>query len=93
MGLPQEYHIRIKDQVLNGNLGNFVQTIVQGWALCEIPFEVQEATEVDIFLHKKDIEMPFWYDEALIMAQNRHVYLQKPGWIMHNNFWYKLPAD
>lgn len=93
MGLPQEYHIRLPNTVLNGNLGSRVQTIVQGWALCKVVFELETDAPVDIFLHKKDIEMPFWYDEALIMAQNRHLYLQKPGWLMHNNFWYKLPAN
>ncbi|MBL7807954.1 MAG: hypothetical protein JNN28_09080 [Saprospiraceae bacterium] len=93
MGLPQEYHIRNQGKVLNGNLGQGIQTIVQGWALCEIPFDVtEEGSQVDIFLHKKDIEMPFWYDEGMIKAQNSQIYLQKPGWLMHNNFWYKLPV-
>jgi hypothetical protein len=94
MGLPQEYHIRTKQQTKNGNLGSGIQTIVQGWALCEIPFEVSEEGEmVDIFLYKKDIEMPFWYDEGMIKTQNSHLYLQKPGWLMHNNFWFKLPVN
>lgn len=94
MALPQEYHIHTGSAFLNGNLGNGIQTIVRGWALCEIPFEVtQEGAMVDIYLHKKDIEMPFWYDEGMIKAQNGHLYLQKPGWLMHNNFWYKLPPE
>jgi hypothetical protein len=76
------------------DLRNGLKTIVDGWALFELPFEVQEEnSNMGIFLHKKNTDALFWYDEALIKDQHFSLYRRAPGWVIRNNYWYKLPKN
>lgn len=71
-----------------------IQTIVRGWALFECPFEVKkEGSQVKIFLCNQHVNLPFWYDEALIKNRDFTLYRREPGWVVRNNFWYKLPQN
>ena len=72
-------------------LRSSLKTIVHGWALFELPFEVQEEnSSLGIFLHKQYADAPFWYDECMIKDQNFTLYHREPGWVARNNYWYKL---
>ena len=69
-----------------------LKTIVDGWALFELPFEVQEDNSVfGIFLQKKNAIIDFWYDEAMIREQSLNLYHREQGWVVRNNYWHKLP--
>lgn len=69
-----------------------LKTIVQGWALFELPFEVTEVNaEMAIYLQKKGGNGPFWYDECLIRSQKTQLYRQTDQFVVHNNVWYKKP--
>lgn len=71
-----------------------IKTIVNNWALYVLQFEVQEdQSALGIFLHKKDADAPFWYDEGMIKDKNFNLYRQEPGWVIRNNYWYKLPKN
>jgi hypothetical protein len=71
-----------------------IKTIVNGWALYELRFEVQQDNSIlSIFLHKKNANAPFWYDELLIKNQEFNLYRREPGWVVRNNYWYKLPKN
>jgi len=75
-----------------GNLRSGIQTIVKGWALFELPFEVQEKNSIfGIFLHKENESAAFWYDEVMIKDTNFSLYRREPGWVVRNNHWYRLP--
>lgn len=72
----------------------YIQTIVDGWALFDLPFEVYEDTSnLHIFLHKKNVRAPFWYDEVLIKDSDFTLYRREPGWVIRNDFWYKMPKE
>lgn len=76
------------------DLRSGVKTIVNGWALFELPFEVeQDQSRFEIFLLKKNTNTLFWYDEVLIKDKNLHLYRSEPGWVMRDNYWYKLPKN
>lgn len=73
-------------------LSTGLKTIVNGWALFELPFDVSgENAEMTIYLHKKGGTGPFWYDECLIRSQSTHLYRQTDQFVVHNNIWYKKP--
>ena len=75
-----------------GILSANIQTIVNGWALFEVPFNVQEDnSNMEIYLHKKNANVPFWYDEVLIKDKNFHLYRRYPEWVIRDNYWFKLP--
>jgi hypothetical protein len=68
-----------------------LKTIVQGWALFDLPFHVREDnTQMRLFLQKKGVHAPFWLDEAMIKASSFSIYRREPGWTVRNNFWYKM---
>lgn len=100
LGMTQDIQITENDQTaLPGKLPKMplrtgLKTIVNRWALFEIPFEVQGAqSQVHIYLYKKGGNAAFWYDEVLIRDQNFDLYRQAPGWVVKNNYWYKLPKN
>ncbi len=101
MGMTQEVKFVENSRVENGQvyfkevkLASGIRTIVKGWALFEVPFEVQENNStMGIFLHQKDANAPFWYDEAMIKDSNFNLYGRELGWIIRNNFWYRLPKN
>ncbi len=69
-----------------------IQTIVNGWALFEYPFEVEkDGSDMEIYLYKPHVNQTFWYDEVLIKNKDFNLYRREPGWVQRNNFWYKLP--
>ena len=71
-----------------------IKTIVNGWALYVLSFEVlEDQSTMGIFLHKKNANAPFWYDEVLIKDKNFNLYHRESGWVMRNNYWYKLPKN
>ncbi|MDO8368549.1 MAG: hypothetical protein Q7T20_17245 [Saprospiraceae bacterium] len=84
----REYYFR------KGKIRAEIKTIVKGWALLEGPFEVEkDHSNFGIFLHKKNANAPFWYDEVMIKASNFNLYRREPGWVVRNNYWYKLPKN
>jgi hypothetical protein len=67
---------------------------VNGWAMFELPFEVlEENSRLGIYLHKKTGSATFWYDEVLIKDKNFDLYRREPGWVVQNNYWFKLPRN
>jgi hypothetical protein len=69
-----------------------LQNIVQGWALFDIPFEVKEDNStIGLFLQKPNVNVRFWYDEVLIKDARFNLYRKEPGWVVRNNYWFKLP--
>lgn len=99
LGMTQEVRFQETSQT-NGRQISFrretlrseLKTIVDGWALFELPFEVQEENSIfGIFLQKKNAIIDFWYDEAMIREQSINLYHREPGWVVRNNYWYKLP--
>ena len=86
---PNHYFI-LKGSDLRANL----KTIVKGWALFDVPFEVrEESSKMEIFLYVKGVNLPFWYDEAQIRTREFSLYRREPGWVVLNNYWYKLPKE
>jgi hypothetical protein len=66
-----------------------IKSIVNGWGLFEIGFENREAGNIRIFLHKEDVKLPFYADQALVKPVTTEVYRKDPGWVVRNNFWYR----
>ncbi|MDX1910399.1 MAG: hypothetical protein SFV22_02880 [Saprospiraceae bacterium] len=71
-----------------------IKYIAQGWALFDIPFEVKEEHSiVGLYLHKAKVNVPFWYDEVLIKDARFTLYRKEAGWLVRNNYWFKLPRE
>lgn len=69
----------------------YLVTIVDGWALFDLQFQVyEEKSRTQIFLHKKAVTAPFWFDEVMIKPTNSTVYRQTPGWAVRDNLWFRL---
>jgi hypothetical protein len=67
-----------------------LKTIVNGWALFDLPFHVRDdGSRMRLFLQKKGVHAPFWLDEVLIKSSSFGIYRREPGWTVRNNFWYK----
>lgn len=101
MGMTQTAHFLERSQA-DGHAINFskvrlqsvIKTIVQGWALFSLQFEVKEDhSNIGIYLNFKNGDAPFWYDEMLIKDPNFNLYQLEPGWVVRNNYWYKLPKN
>lgn len=68
----------------------YIVTIVDGWALFDLHFSVYEDnSRMQIFLHKKNVNAPFWFDEVMIRPAEAIVYRQTPGWVVCNNQWFR----
>ncbi|MGI9158120.1 MAG: hypothetical protein ACR2K1_00050 [Saprospiraceae bacterium] len=68
----------------------YLKTIVNGWGLFELPFDVYEPdSNVRIFLQKQNADQLFFLDETLIRPADLRVYRREPGWLVRNNFWYR----
>lgn len=81
-------------QYRNESVQFYLRSFVQGWALIEIPFDVlSDKGQIGIFLQKKYCKMPFWYDEVLIKNAGTSYYRREPGWLVHDNYWFKLPKE
>lgn len=79
--------INVKHEGLRFHL----KTLVNDWALFDVPFEVYEnGAETKIFLQKKGVDRPFFVDEMLIKPSDITLYRQEEGWISRNNFWFQL---
>jgi hypothetical protein len=98
MGMTQELKIA-QNSLADGHqihfrhegLRFYLSTIVDGWALFDLHFSVYEDnSKTQIFLHKKNANAPFWFDEVMIKPANTTVYRQTPGWIVRDNQWYRL---
>jgi hypothetical protein len=75
------YHVRINKHL---------KTIVNNWAMFEVPFEVKTDGPVHVFLHKKNYNVPFYLDEVLVKPRALNLYRREAGWIGINNIWYNL---
>ena len=68
-----------------------LKSIVDNWALYELGFEVHEDNaRMRLFLHKENINQPFYLDELLIKPMDVEVYRREAEWVIRNNFWYHL---
>jgi hypothetical protein len=68
----------------------YIVTIVDGWALFDLHFSVYEDnSRMQIFLHKKNVNAPFWFDEVMIKPAEATVYRQTPGWVVRDNQWFR----
>jgi hypothetical protein len=68
----------------------YLRTIINGWALFEVPMEVYDAdSKLGVFLLKEHVNQPFWADEVLIKPEKTTLYRSEPGWMVRNNFWYR----
>ncbi len=97
LGMGQEMKI-IENRQADGTEIHFkheglrfhLKTIVNGWGLFELPFEVYEPdSNVRIFLQKQNADQLFFLDETLIRPADLSVYRREPGWLVRNNFWYR----
>ena len=69
----------------------YIVTIVDGWALFDLPISIYEDnSRTEIFLNKKAVHAPFWFDEVMIRPANSTIYKQIPGWVVRNNQWFRL---
>jgi hypothetical protein len=67
-------------------------TIVDGWALFSLPFEVYDPeANMQIFMPPKQIGGKYYIDEVVIKHNDADIYKRAPGWVVRNNAWYKLP--
>jgi hypothetical protein len=67
-----------------------IKSIINGWALFEVPFEiVGEDSRLKIYLHKLDADQEFVVDEFLVKLQDVGVYRDDFDWLVRNNFWYR----
>lgn len=72
----------------------YIKTIVDGWALFDLEFSVyDDDSDTHIFLQKNGVYEQFYLDEVLIKARDFSLYRRAPGWVAHDNFWYKLPDN
>ncbi len=98
MGMTHELKI-VQNNLDDGHEINFrheglrfyISTIVGGWARFDLHFSVYEDnSKTGIYLHKKDVNAPFWFDEVLIKPSDANIYQQLPGWIVRDNHWFRL---
>lgn len=98
MGFTHELKI-VQNNLADGHEINFrheglrfyVVSIVDGWALFDLYFSVYEDnSKTKIFLHKKGVNAPFWYDEVMIKPNNATIYRQARGWVVRDNKWFRL---
>jgi hypothetical protein len=69
-------------------------TIVNNWALFDVAFEVfDDNSNTYIFMPPKYLRGTYFYDELLIKRNELDVFRKVPGWVIRNNFWYKLPPE
>lgn len=69
----------------------YLKSIIDGWGLFEIPFEVRDPnSRLNAFLYKPLVHQTFYMDELLIRPQDNDVYRRVPNWVVRNNYWYKL---
>lgn len=69
----------------------YLKSIVDGWALFDLEFDVQEDNSVvRIFLQKRGVHEPYYLDEVLIRQRDLNLYRQTPDWVSRNNHWYKM---
>ncbi|MBK8922397.1 MAG: hypothetical protein IPM81_12985 [Saprospirales bacterium] len=68
-----------------------LKSIVGGWGLFELPFEVrQENSRLQVFLFKAFANQSFFLDELLLRPQQVDMYRREAGWVVRNNYWYNL---
>jgi hypothetical protein len=64
---------------------------VDGWALTELLFEVQENEEkVQVTIPRDYVTGKYYIDEMLVKSEDFHLWARLPGWIVLDNEWYKL---
>lgn len=69
----------------------YMKSIVNGWGLFELPFEVYEDnSRLRLFLHKKNTNQDFFLDEVLIRPEGVDAYRREGEWVVRNNYWYRL---
>lgn len=97
MGMTQEVRI-VENERSNGQevhyghegLRFYLQSIVDDWALFEVPFEVYGAdSKLDIWTYKHNVHEPFSMDEIVIRPEGSTVYRELGDWFSCNNFWYR----
>lgn len=68
-----------------------IRSIVKGWALFDFPVEIlEDDSEVRIFMPPKSINGTFYLDEVLFKRADVSLYRREPGWVIRNNFWFRL---
>jgi len=69
----------------------YISTIVDGWALFDLHFSIYEDnSKTGIYLHKNNVNAPFWFDEVMIKPTNSTIYRQTPSWVIRDNQWFRL---
>jgi len=97
MGMTHEIRIKETDQrdghevhFAHEGVRFYLKSILGGWALFEVPFEVYDNQSiVEIYLRKKGVKEVFTLDECLIKPASATVFRVSDGKISKNNFWYK----
>lgn len=97
MGMTHELHIRETDRTAGheihfGTEGVrfYLRSIVDGWAMFEVLFEVYEPNSVtDLYLYKKGVNARFTIDECLVRPESVHLFRETEGRISEDNMWYK----
>jgi hypothetical protein len=97
MGMTQEVRIREIAQndghevhFAHEGCRFFLRSIVDGWALFEVPFEVYDTNSmIDIYLHKAGVNVPFTVDECLVKPMSVTLFREREGGILKDNMWYK----
>jgi hypothetical protein len=96
LGATHELHI-VENALTDGHeihhqhegLRFYMKSIVNGWGLFEVSFEVYEGGKTRVFFYKKGVKMPFYVDEILIKSDGTAVYKKEDGWMVRNNYWYR----
>ncbi len=97
MGMTQEMKIFENDSrdgrevhTYHEGLRFYLKTIVNGWALFDVRFQVYEPNStVSIFLQKKGVKVPFWLDEVLLKEGSLNLYKREQDWMARNGFWFE----
>lgn len=67
-----------------------LRSIVQGWGLIDLGFEVEgDNSTVRIFIEPRSVKGNFYMDEVLIKSSDYYLYRDEPKWVVRNNYWYK----
>ena len=97
MGMTHEVRI-VENERSNGQevhfghegLRFYLQSIVNDWALFEVPFEVYgNDSQMTVWTYKHTVHEPFGLDEVLIKPRDATVYRIAKDWFSYNNFWYR----
>ncbi|MCC7245928.1 MAG: hypothetical protein IT269_09630 [Saprospiraceae bacterium] len=84
----QEIHIEGNGQKIDKPMREILVSILDGWALVEVPFEAQPDETVRIYLRHSSIKRSFTMDELLIRPASQNLWRRDDKTIGKNNRWY-----